>query len=175
MYFIPSFLRKSVVHRCLLSPYKNIPQNRNTCGKGSTLGFSGNCGEQLCIWTHGNLLLSACLMLWGLCDVTAGFLFLMCSEKPKAMLCSAVGELVYLQPESSSCSGPTQTSVTARAVHHPVHTLLVPLLGSPTGLGLVTPHISSAGSEVPITCACCFWEKSFHYCLPVGWEEWFFL
>ena len=45
LYFIPSFLRKSVLHRFLLSPYKNIPQSRNTCDKGSTLEFSGSCGE----------------------------------------------------------------------------------------------------------------------------------
>lgn len=45
VYFIPNFLGKSVLHSFLLSPYKNIPQSRNTCDKGSSLEFSGNCVE----------------------------------------------------------------------------------------------------------------------------------
>lgn len=45
MCFIRRSLTKSVLHRLLLPPYNNIPQNRNTREKGSTLEFSGNCGE----------------------------------------------------------------------------------------------------------------------------------
>lgn len=93
------------------------------------------------------------------------FVFLLHARRGPKWYCALQFESLFI----SSCDGPTAVMVfTARAVHQPVHALLVPLLGSPLGLWLVTPYLFLARPEVPIKCACFFLGKELPLPPPCG-------